>query len=331
MKRINFTLKTLFILFFVFNIYSCSQFTNFFKNDKKDSLSPSDSTALKILQSDLFAVTDSFNVGNMEFVENRLKELEPSIIKLSRHDLAWSYNISGLAKFYLKDNEAGLIDFQKAVKEDTVYYEAFNNIGHMFLLKGQFDDAIVKFEKSLKINPDYESARLNLEIAKKFKSGEMNWNSLELLSVADTVKSPDEKIILYKQLINLAPYYVEIYNNLAVAEFKTGEINEAFKYLNQAITIDPTYAMAYNNIGYLYHEYGLYDDAIQNYFIALKLRPNFLEALENLAYTYKVKGEFDNAILVINKVLEISPARYFAFQMLQEITEEKKAADTKSN
>lgn len=286
-----------------------------------------DTTGYSVLISNLLAVADSFNAGSFDYVKKRLTDLESDIKRLKPDDLAWAYNTSGLSNFYLRDNDTALKFFQKAVVMDTVYFEAFNNIGHMNLLSGNFDVAVTNFKTSIRLNPDYDVARLNLEIAEKFRSGELEWKSLEMLSKADSTKSPEQKIEIYRQLINLAPYYVEIYNNLAVAEFKIGEINEAFKHLSQAITIDPTYAMGYNNIGYLYHEYGLYDEAIKNYLIAIKLKSNLYEAFENLAFTYKVTGEYDKAKMVCEAVLNINPNRFFAFQMLKEIREELKLAE----
>lgn len=275
----------------------------------------------------LSAVADSFNVGEFEFVANRLGSLENDIKRLKPEDIAWSHNTIGLSKFYLRDNGTALNYFKKAVLNDSTYFEAYNNIGHMNLLDGNFSEAILNFKKSILINPDYDVARLNLEIAEKFQSGELEWKTLEMLSKADSTKSPEQKIEIYRQLINLAPYYVEIYNNLAVAEYKIGEINEAFKHLSQAITIDPTYAMGYNNIGYLYHEYGLYDEAIKHYLIAIKLKSTLPEAFENLAYTYKTMGEYEKAKMVCETLLNINPNRFFAFQMLKEIREELKLAE----
>lgn len=299
------------------------------KASSEKPVSTVDTTGLSKLMITLNAVADSFNTGASEFVYEQLLKLEPEIVRLKRDDLAWSYNTIGLSKFYLRDNNTALQYFQKAVAEDSLYFEAHNNIGHIELLLGHFDKAIEEFQISVRQNPDYETAQLNLEIANKFKSGELEWNSLEMLNKADSTKSTEQKIEIYRQLLNLAPYYVEIYNNLAVAEYKIGEINEAFKHLSMAITIDPTYAMAHNNIGFLYHDYGLYDDAVKHYLIAIKLKSNFPEVYENLAFTYKTMGEYDHAILVLKTALDINPNRFFAFKLLKEVREEKKLAEEK--
>ena len=226
---------------------STSNQTGSVKPNNPSEKNQPDTTGYSKLISSLSAVADSFNVGEFDFVAQQLGSFEKEIKRLKPEDLAWSYNTIGLSKFYLRDNGTAMIFFKKAVLADSSYFEAFNNIGHMNLLDGNFSEAILNFKKSISINPDYDVARLNLEIAEKFQSGELEWKSLEMLSKADSTKSPEQKIEIYRQLINLAPYYVEIYNNLAVAEYKIGEINEAFKHLSQAITIDPTYAMGHSS------------------------------------------------------------------------------------
>lgn len=276
------------------------------------------------IRADLQAVADSFNVGGFEFVVSKITEVQPYMVSLIPDELAWTYNTKGLGWFYLEQNDSALFAFLKAIKLDPIYTEAHNNVGHIYLLQGKFDLAIFQFKKSLELNPDYENARLNLEIAEKFKIGEMNWDDLGIMTQAKSTDDLATKVRLYTQLLNLAPYYVQIYNNLAVAEFKLGNINNAFKHLSAAIIIDPGYAMAHNNLGFIYHEYGVYEDAVKHFKIAISLQFNFYEALENLAFTYKEMGDLQNALLVTKRILEINPNRYFASKLYTDLQNQLK-------
>lgn len=307
------------VLVFV-GLFLISSSCSFFKGTTQETESERDNKIVQI-RIQLQAVSDSFNTGGFGFVAQKLGELKKPVLHYLPLEAAWLANTRGLAWFYLENNDSSLSEFNNAVRLDPVYAEAWNNRGHIFLLKGSIDSAISSFKKSLLINKEYDAARLNLEIAELFKSGELKWDDLGLMAIADSTRDPEKKVRILTQLLNLAPYYVQIYNNLAVAEYKTGNINQAFQHLSAAIILDPTYAMAHQNLAYIYHEYGLYDDAIRHYLIAIRHQFNFFTALENLAYTYLVKGDIANSRLVINRVLEVAPDRSYARELDKEISE----------
>lgn len=308
-------------LVFVFaGIFLMGSSCSFFKGKQEETGSERENK-IALIRVQLQSVADSFNTGGFGFVTQKLGELKHPVQNYLPLESAWLANTRGLSWFYLENNDSALSEFCDAVRLDPVYAEAWNNRGHIFLLKGSIDSAISSFKKSLSINPDYDVARLNLEIAELFKSGELKWDELGMMAMADSTRDPEEKVRILTQLLNLAPYYVQIYNNLAVAEYKTGNINQAFQHLSAAIILDPTYAMAHQNLAYIYHEYGLYDDAIRHYLIAIRHQFNFFTALENLAYTYLVKGDLANARLVINRVLEVAPNRQYARELDKEISE----------
>lgn len=299
---------------FLFLFWGCS--ARFTETERKQN--PEE---VKALRTDLQALADSFQAGRFEFVSWFSGKLRPRVTVFLSAEGAWLANTRGLAFFYQQKNDSALTEFELAVCMDSGYAEAWNNKGHLLLLSGRLDSAEISFRKSLLLNPDYDPARLNLEITGLFKSGELNWQDLGLMSIADSTRNPEEKVRIYTQLLNLAPFYVQVYNNLAVAEYQTGNINQAFQHLSAAVILDPTYAMAHNNLGYIYHEYGLYDDAIRHYLIAIRLRFNFFTALENLAFTYLTTGDVKNARLVINRVLEIEPGRKQALELDQQVKE----------
>lgn len=283
------------------------------------------------LQQLLGDLADSVNTSNSRFVIDQSSRLNDEVRRLLPDDYPQMLNARGLAYFYIGENDSAETVFDLALSHLPDNAWLLNNKGHMRLLKGDFDAATRYFSESLKADPTYETARINLEISQKFASGELSWSELEIKSIADTTSDQEEKARLYRQLVNLAPWYVDIYNNLAVAEFKLGNLNDAFRYLNLAVTLDPTYAMAHNNLGYLYHEYGLYDKAISHYLIAIRHQFNFFTAMENLAHAYIANGQTDEALQVIDRVLEVSPGRAVAQTMKKELEAARAAIPVTGN
>lgn len=283
------------------------------------------------LQRLLSDLADSLNTGNSRFVINQSNQLNDEVSHLLPDDYPLMLNAKGLSYFYLGENDSAEAIFDQALALLPGNAWLLNNKGHMRLLKGDTENATRYFSESLKADPAYETARINLEIAGKFASSELSWSELEIKSIADTTSDQEEKARLYRQLVNLAPWYVDIYNNLAVAEFKLGNLNDAFRYLNLAVTLDPTYAMAHNNLGYLYHEYGLYDKAISHYLIAIRHQFNFFTAMENLAHAYIANGQADEAMQVLNRVLEVAPNRSVAQTMKKELEAARAALPVTGN
>ena len=59
--------------------------------------------------------------------------------------------------------------FKKAVSLKPDYAFAYNNLGAVYMKKGEFDSAIKNFEKAVQINPGYNQAWANLGSAKEMK------------------------------------------------------------------------------------------------------------------------------------------------------------------
>ncbi|HIA19029.1 MAG TPA: tetratricopeptide repeat protein, partial [Planctomycetaceae bacterium] len=69
----------------------------------------------------------------------------------------WFYRQGQLSK-----SQATLL---QAIELDPEFFEAYNRLGLIFLEQGKRPEAILHFQQALKVNPDYEQARLNLSRA----------------------------------------------------------------------------------------------------------------------------------------------------------------------
>ena len=61
--------------------------------------------------------------------------------------------------------------FETAVRRNTRYAEAFNNLGTVLAEQKQFRLAEFNFRQALEIRPDYELAKKNLEQVLQDKTG----------------------------------------------------------------------------------------------------------------------------------------------------------------
>jgi tetratricopeptide (TPR) repeat protein len=110
------------------------------------------------------------------------------------------------------------------------YAEAHSNLGTMFLIRGQAQEAIRQFEQALQIDPDYNESLIN--------SGNA------LLQMGQV----QEAAARYEQALRNHPDSVEAYNDLGVALVHLGRVSEAIEKWRQALRIKPDYADAHRNL-----------------------------------------------------------------------------------
>lgn len=72
------------------------------------------------------------------------------------------YNQGYLQLVVDKDNDSAIYFFEKAISIDTMYFQAYNNLGLAYERTGDKELAKRYYKKALKINPDFELAKKNL-------------------------------------------------------------------------------------------------------------------------------------------------------------------------
>jgi len=168
-------------------------------------------------------------------------------------------------------------------------WSAHNNLGVDLLRKGQLDDAMIHFQKSLAIKPDHAEAQDNLGNV-FFGKGQM-----------------DDAVAHYQKALEIKPDYASAHNNLGNVFLRRGEPNQSIAYYLKAIEIKPDLAEAHYNLALAYREEGKLEDAIRHYQRALVLRPAYAEAHYNLAEALLQLGRRDEATAHLTEALRIKP------------------------
>lgn len=154
----------------------------------------------------------------------------------------------------LGNHTAAKQDFAQAIAlkgeiSDTLYFNIANN--HMFL--GEYDSALIFYEKTLEINPKFEKALSNIGytyiLNKEFEKAKTN----------------------YLSYLELYPDVFNALNNLGFAYLKLGELDMAIYYVNKSIEINPKNAFAYKNMGLINKAQNDKPNACKNLNKALKL------------------------------------------------------------
>ena len=121
-----------------------------------------------------------------------------------------------------------------AKSKETVIIKSLNNLGAVYIRKGDIDRAIRMFNKSLGIRPNDADIHYNLGWA-NYKKGSVDIAEKE-----------------FKTALELNPNLAEAHNLLGIIYNQLKKYDEAFKEFKIAVKIKPGYANAHKNLGLLY-------------------------------------------------------------------------------
>jgi protein O-mannosyl-transferase len=111
---------------------------------------------------------------------------------------------------------------------------ALNNLGIIFLDKGQLDEAISKLEAAIDLRPENAPAHDNLAKA-LLRKGQVS-----------------EAMVHYRKFLELEPANVEARNTLGTALIQQGQIREAIDQWQEALTMQPENGNAASNLAWVF-------------------------------------------------------------------------------
>ena len=179
-------------------------------------------------------------------------------------------------------------------------FDARNNLGYLYVGKGQYANAIAQYQKAIAIKPDFAEALFNLGVA-----------YVEYSQI-------DSAIAAYQRALQYDPENHEIHNNLGAAHTMAGNRTEAEVSYQQALKLKPEYADVYHNLGLLYTYEGRYRDAIPQYEKAIRYKPNFPDAYNNMGSAYLELGQHEDAIQHFQTAVRLQPNHALAQENLRE-------------
>jgi superkiller protein 3 len=165
-----------------------------------------------------------------------------------------------------------------------------NNLGVELLKQRRVDEAMLEFQKAIKLNPDYVTARLNLAY------------------LYDLRGRIEEAMAEYRKAIELEPGNLIVRNNLGVLYDKKGLYDEAIGEFEKVLRTDPTNAAALKNLESAKRNRAVIQERQQQIAKAQKeveAHPKSPWASYNLARLYAVYGKKDQAIEWLAKALRL--------------------------
>ncbi|HYT54486.1 MAG TPA: tetratricopeptide repeat protein [Verrucomicrobiae bacterium] len=210
-------------------------------------------------------------------------------------------------------------DSKSPLEHDKRWVEARND-----LRQGKTAEAKTEFEELLKQYPNEPDLHLfvgmsllrlrdpRAALSAIKKAIDIDPNHIEARTLLGYVElevrgDADAAIKEYSKVIELRPDLPEPYSNLAVAQKKKGELNEAIVSLNKALERKPDFASAMTTRGGIFAEQNKWDDARRDFAAALKIDPQDQGALQGLARVLENDRDYAGAQRVLAQLNSRSP------------------------
>ena len=180
-----------------------------------------------------------------------------------------------------------------SVTEGSIFKSSFAhyNLGAMQAERGEFEEAIGHYRRSLELYPAYPKAHYNLAIALS-RQGKL-----------------EEALEQYRRTLQLAPAHFKAHINLGNLLARQGRFPEAVEHYQEALRIEPDSATALFNLGLAVLDQGALKEAVVYFRRALRSRPDFAEAHESLAVTLFQLGRKKEAVEHYEEAVRIMKSR----------------------
>lgn len=143
---------------------------------------------------------------------------------------------------------------QEILRDDPDNAIAYNNLGSIYLIRGRIARAERYFKKALELDPQLEDVKDNLKSVQKIKKGK---TANEIRSEIEDLEARCKKLIQegkieeaissYKQIIELDPTNIKVFNNLGILYFQQEELEEAEKYFVKALELYFHHGMVFDD------------------------------------------------------------------------------------
>lgn len=215
-------------------------------------------------------------------------ELIAKAIGVNRKNAAAHSNL-GNALRDLKRPADALVSYDRALKLQPDFPDAHNNRGNTLLELKRAADALASYDRAIRLKPDYAEAHSNRGNALR-----------ELKRLTDALAS-------YEQAISLRPNYAQAHANRAGVLRQLKRSEEALASYDTALSLNPNDAEAHSNRGIVLRDLQRLDEALASYERAIALDPGYAEPLNNRGNALSDLHRFDEALASYDKAIALRP------------------------
>lgn len=210
------------------------------------------------------------------------------------------YYLAGSALLSLREFEKSLEYFEKATQLNNINVQLYCNYGTALMSCHKLKEALEVYQKGLEINPDH--ATLYYNIASVYQIQRKNKEAVEYFRKAYELE--DAELFL---------------SALALAEFKTGDVEKAIEYYKTLVNNHPEKQNYKYNLACCYEKIGDYETSIEYLEQLILMQPRSLIMLQKLAKLLISSNQFSRAKLIYETIIAggfVSDDIYYNYAMV---------------
>ncbi len=192
--------------------------------------------------------------------------------------------------FYARGQiENAIISFLKTIESAPDWSPPQMFLGIIFNELGRLEEAEARFRRVLEIEPDEANGHFNLGI------------------VLHRQKRLSQAELCFQQALRLRSDHASACNNLGIVLHEQGRFDEAEATFRRALVIFPEYAQVLNNLGVTLNEMDRVDEARQCFTQAIRIQPDYAEAWNNCGNALEYLGNFEQALAHYDQAVRLQP------------------------
>lgn len=172
------------------------------------------------------------------------------------------------------DTDKAKLNCEEIIKLDSNNIFAINNLGNLFALKDEYDNALSLFNRVITIKPNHPEALANKA------------NCLQ------KIKKFSEALNFYKKAIEINPNLNNIYFSLGNCLLELRQYDEALINYKKVIKIKPDFYPAYTNQGNCLRYLNRLDEALISYKKAIEIKSDLVNPNINLGQLQLLLGNY---------------------------------------
>lgn len=158
----------------------------------------------------------------------------------------------------------------EAMQINPDYLDPYFFLGHIYSKLGDFEKAILYYEKYQKIRKSFEE-RMEFNCVGLHSLSRQHEVHFSLGSIYERQKNYQRAIKEYIKALETNPRYAEAYNGLGTVYFAKNDVDDAITMLEKAISIKSDYAMAHKNLGVIYAKQNRFELAAETFEKAIQI------------------------------------------------------------
>jgi len=241
-------------------------------------------------------------------------------------------------RFLLKGNELlikqnyplALKNFEEALRLDSCYADALNNLGTVYFRQKQYAEALQYYSTAIGCKPGFLNAHFNrantfYELGKPdealrdiqyIKSEKPDTLTVYFLEGLVYTKKRDYSAALasFDRALDIDSVNAELWVNIGTVHYYAHNYKEARSALKRAYAIEAEEANAYNTLALVSAAEGNLDEAMDWITKALTLNPRDAFFINNRGFIYLLQNDLEKALEDINKSITIDPYNGWAYR-----------------